>query len=149
MTDFSPTTAFRLVRGLAAAGQDSPCLYLLICEAGAMNAVRADLTDEVQVQLGFDIRFLTASEVRPEKLEEAFVGDAVRPVVLITLDRWAPKLIGSLDRNIVVLTRAGTVLLLADRQIAERALAAAPNLRNRLADVLAITPDEAFGGARS
>jgi hypothetical protein len=123
-------------------------LYLLICEAGAMNAIRADLTAEVQVQLGFDIRFLTASEVRPEKLEEAFVGDAVRPVVLIALDRWLPKLIGSLDRNIVVLTRAGTVLLLADRHIAERALAAAPNLRSRLADVLAITPDEAFGGAR-
>ena len=124
-------------------------MYLLICEAGAMNAVRADLTDEVQVQLGFDIRFLTASEVRPEKLEEAVAGDAVRPVVLVTLDRWAPKLISSLDRNIVVLTRAGTVLLLADRQIAERALAAAPNLRSRLADVLAIKPDEAFGGARS
>ncbi len=131
------------------AGQDAPCLYLLICEAGAMNAIRADLTDEVQVQLGFDIRFLTASEVRPEKLEEAFAGDAVRPVTLITLDRWLPKLIDSLDCNIVVLTRAGTVLLLADRQIAERALTAAPNLRSRLADVLAITPDEAFGGARS
>ncbi|MCX6636963.1 MAG: hypothetical protein NT090_18055 [Acidobacteria bacterium] len=124
-------------------------MYLLICEAGAMDAVRADLTAEVQVQLGFDIRFLTASEVRPEKLEDAFLEDAVRPVVLITLDRWLPKLIDSLDRNVVVLTRAGTVLLLADRQIAERALAAAPNLRSRIADVLAITPDEAFGGARS
>ena len=149
MSDFSPTTAFRLVRGLAAAGQDAPCLYLLICEAGAMDAVRADLTAEVQVQLGFDIRLLTASEVRPEKLEEAFVGDAVRPVILFTLDRWLPKLIDSLDCNVVVLTRAGTVLLLADRQIAERALAAAPNLRSRLADVLAIAPDQAFGGARS
>ena len=114
-----------------------------------MDAVRADLTDEVQVQLGFDIRFLTASEVRPEKLGEAFVRDAVRPVILITLDRWLPKLIDSLDCNVVVLTRAGTVLLLADRQIAERALAAAPNLRSRLADVLAIAPDQAFGGARS
>jgi hypothetical protein len=124
-------------------------LYLLICEAGAMNAIRADLTDEVQVQLGFDIRFLTASEVNPEKLGDAFLEDAVRPVILITLDRWLPKLIDSLDCNVVVLTRAGTVLLLADRQIAERVLAEAPNLRSRLADVLAIKPDEAFGGARS
>ncbi|MDP2999840.1 MAG: hypothetical protein Q8N47_20295 [Bryobacterales bacterium] len=124
-------------------------MYLLICEVFAMDAIRADLTAEVQVQLGFDIRFLTASEVNPEKLGDAFLADAVRPVILITLDRWLPKLIDSLDCNVVVLTRAGTVLLLANRQIAERALAAAPNLRSRLADVLAIAPDQAFGGARS
>jgi hypothetical protein len=149
MTGFASTTPFRIIRGLAAAGPNARSLYLLICETDAVSAVRADLADEVLVQLGGDMRSLTTSEVQPDKLEEAFIGDAGRPVVLITLDRWAPKLIDSLDRNVVLLTRAGTVILLADRKVAERALAVAPNLRNRLADVLAITPDEAFGGARS
>jgi hypothetical protein len=41
------------------------------------------------------------------------------------------------------------VLLLASHEIAERALAAGPNLRNRLTDVLLIKPDEAFGDARA
>ena len=34
------------------------------------------------------------------------------------------------------------MLLLADFEVAERTLAAAPNLRNRLADVLLIKPDD-------
>jgi len=149
MIDFSATTPFRLVRRLAAAGQDTPSVYLLVCEAGAMQAVRADIAAEVQVQLGFNLRSLAASEVRPERPEEAFTRETDRPVVLVTLDRWLPRLVDSFDCNIVLLTRAGIVLLLASHEIAERALAAGPNLRNRLTDVLLIKPDEAFGDARA
>jgi len=147
MIDFSATTPFGLVRRLAAAGQESPSVYLLISEAAAIDAVQADIAAEVQVQLGVNLRSLAASEVRPERLEDAFGADSMSPVVLITLDHWVPKLIDSLDRNIVLVIRAGPVLLLANFEIAERALAAAPNLRNRLTDVLAIRPDESVGGS--
>ena len=68
-------------------------------------------------------------------------------MVLVTLDRWIPKLIDSLDRNIVLATSAGAVFLLTNEEIANRILAAAPNLRNRLTDVVSIAPDEAIGGA--
>ena len=149
MIDFSATSPFGLVRRLAAAGQDSPSVYLLISEAAAIDAVQADIAAEVQVQLGVNLRSLAASEVQPERLEDAFAVDSMSPVVLITLDHWAPKLIDSLDRNVVLVPRAGPVLLLADFELAERALAAAPNLRNRLTDVLAIGPEEASGGARA
>jgi len=148
MIEFSVTTAFRLVRRLAAAGPDTPSVYLLVCEAAAMDAVRADMAAEVQIQLGLNLRSLAASEVRPERLEDAFTTETAWPMVLVTLDHWLPKLVDSLDRNIVLVTRAGTVLLLANHEIAQRALAAAPNLRSRLTDVLAIRPDEAFGGTR-
>jgi hypothetical protein len=145
MIDFSATTAFRLVRRLAAAGQDTPSLYLLVCETAAMDAVRADLAAEVQVQLGFNLRLLAASELRAERLEDAFTPETVWPLILITLDNLPPNLVDSLDRNIVLLTRAGAVLLVASRKIAECVLKAAPNLRNRLTDILLIKPDEAFG----
>jgi hypothetical protein len=84
--------------------------------------------------------------MRLDRLEEAFKRDPDRPVTLITLDHWLPKLVTALDRNVVSLTRGGAVLLLANQAIAERLLSAAPNLRNRLSDVLTIRPDEAFGG---
>jgi hypothetical protein len=149
MIDFAATTPFRLVRRLAAAGQGAPSVYLLVCEAAAVDAVRADIAAEVEVQLGFNLRSLAASQVQPERLEDAFKSETVWPVVLVTLDRWLPRLVDSLDRNIVLLTRTGMVLLLASHEIAERALAAGPNLRNRLTDVLLIKPDEAFGDARA
>jgi hypothetical protein len=149
MIDFSATTPFRLVRRLAAAGQNTPSVYLLVCDAAAVDAVRADLAAEVQVQLGSNLRSLAASEVRPERLEDAFTLETDRPVVLVTLNRWLPKLVDSFDRNIVLLTRAGIVLLLASHEIGERALATGPNLRNRLTDVLSIKPDETFGDARA
>jgi hypothetical protein len=146
MTDFAVTIAFGLVRRLAAAGTDTPSLYLLICDARAIRAIEADIAAEVRVQLGVVLRSLVAAEMRPDTLEEAFTRDPDRPVTLITLDYWLPKLVTALDRNVVSLTRAGAVLLLANQAVGERMLSAAPNLRNRLSDVLAIHPDEAFGG---
>jgi hypothetical protein len=149
MIDFFATTPFRLVRSLAAAGQNTPSVYLLICEAAAMNAVRADIAAEIQVQLGFDPRSLAALEAQPERLEDAFRHETARPVVLLSLDLWLPKLIDSFDRNVVLLTEVGTVLLLASPGIAERILAVAPNLRNRLTDVFSIKPEEALGEGRA
>ena len=146
MTDFSATIAFGLIRRLAAAGTDTPSLYLLISDTGATRAIEADIAAEVQLQLGLGLRSLVAAEMRLDRLEETFKRDPDRPVTLITLDHWLPKLVTALDRNVVSLTRGGAVLLLANQAIAERLLSAAPNLRNRLSDVLAIRPDEAFGG---
>jgi hypothetical protein len=146
MTDFSTTIAFGLVRRLAAVGTDTPSLYLLVSEAGAMRAIEADIAAEVQVQLGVELRSLAAAEVGTGRLAEAFTQDPGRPVTLITLDHWLPMLVTALDRNVVRLTRGGAVLLLADHRVAERMLSAAPSLRNRLSDVLAIRPEEAFGG---
>ena len=116
---------------------------MLISDASNTEGVRADIAAEVQVQLGVELRSVAISEMQPERLQEVF-----RPysVVLIMLDSWAPKLIESLDRNVVLLMRAGTVLLLSSFELAERALVAAPNLRNRLADVLVIESDAEFGG---
>jgi hypothetical protein len=146
MIDFSLTTPFELVRRLAAAGKGSASVYLLIAEDADAAAVQSDMSAEIQVQLGANLRSLAASKIRPEGLQEAFRADAAWPVVLIIMDRWAPKLIDSLDCNVVLMTGVGTVLLLANNEIAERVLTAAPNLRNRLTDVLAVGPDQAFGG---
>jgi len=129
------------------AGTYGPSAYLLILESSTTDAVRSDIAAEIQVQLGIGVRSLIASQMRPEMFDDAFKPDVERPVVLITLDRPAPRLIDSLDRNVVLLERSGIVLLLGRRDLANRVLTAAPNLRNRLTDVLAINPDEAFGGA--
>jgi hypothetical protein len=146
MIGFSPTTAFGLVRRLATVGLDTPSLYLLIADASEMHVIQADITAEIQVQLGVGLRAFPAADVRVARLEDVFTHDPATPVILITLDRWLPKLVGALDRNIVLLETSGAVLLLASREVAEHILVAAPNLRNRLSDVLAIRPDEAFVG---
>jgi hypothetical protein len=147
MTDFTPVTPFELARRLAVAGPGSPAVYLLILESSTADAVRSDIAAEIQVQLGMAPRSLIASEMRPEMLDDAFRRGLDSPVVLITFDRSVPKLIDSLDRNVVLLERSGIVLLLGRRELADRVLTGAPNLRSRITDVLAVNPDEAFGGA--
>ena len=111
-----------------------------------MQPIQADIAAEVQVQLGVGLRTLAAADARFDGSEDAFARDPDRPVTLITLDHWLPKLVTALDRNVVLLTRSGAVLLLANRKIAERILAEAPNLRNRLTDVFAIVLDELLEG---
>jgi hypothetical protein len=143
MTDFATTTAFQLVRRLAAAGQETPSLYMLISEPVAIDIIREDLAAEVEVQLGGNLR-----SVAPNWSEDAMITVGGSPVVLITLDQWAPTTIAAMDRNIVRLTTAGPVLLLATAEVAEKAVAAAPNVRSRLTDILLIERDKAFGGAR-
>ncbi|MGH9720921.1 MAG: hypothetical protein ACRD8O_11965, partial [Bryobacteraceae bacterium] len=102
MIDFATTTPFELIRRIAAAGHGNPSLYLLVSDAAEIEAVQADIAAEVQVQLGVDVRSLKASEVQPEKLDEAFRPEGEASVVLITLERWTPRLIVSLDGNIVL-----------------------------------------------
>ena len=81
---------------------------------------------------------------------ETAVSKAGAPTVtLIVLDHWKPQVLSVLDRNIVLFTRSGTLLLLATPEIGERALAAAPNLRNRLTDILRMEPDKALQGLRT
>jgi hypothetical protein len=149
MTDFLTTTAFALVRRLAASGQETPSFYLLVSEDRAIDTVRAELAAEVEVQLGVKLRFVLASEMDPERLEDSLTTAGGVPITLITMDHWKPKVIDSLDGNIVWVTGAGTVLLLASFELAEQTLAAAPNMRNRFTDVLKIQLDEAFVGAKA
>jgi hypothetical protein len=146
MNGFSTTNAFRLVRRLATIGPENPSLYLLIAAPPAMQAIHADIAAEVQVQLGVGLRALAPADLRFDGSEDAFAQDPDRPVALITLDHWMPQLVTALDRNVVLLTKGGAVLLLANAKIAERMLAEAPNLRNRLTDIFAIVLDEALEG---
>lgn len=142
MSKFSPTTTFEVIRRLAAIGLSAPSLYVLICDRGEMEAVQSDLVAETDVQLGSELQLLDGSNSSLEQFFEAIASNGEPRAVLLTIRRWEPKLVDSLDRNIVLVTRAGPLLLLADSEIAERILSAAPNLRNRLADVLLIRPDQ-------
>lgn len=128
------------------AGREVPSVYLLIVEPATTAGIETDLLAEIQIQLGTRVRSLVASALQPERLDDAFRQEADQPVILISIDRWVPKLIHSMDSNVVLLTQGGALLLLADRELAERVLSAAPNLRSRLADVLEMTPDSVFGG---
>ena len=122
-------------------GLTSPSLYILVCDRGEMETVEADLSAEMDVQLGSDLRLLEASNLRVEQLFEATLPNGGPRVVLLTMRQWERKLVDWLDRNIVLVTDAGPFLLLAELEIAERVLSVAPNLRNRLADILSIRPD--------
>ncbi|MGD0772074.1 MAG: hypothetical protein ABSC05_04555 [Candidatus Solibacter sp.] len=147
MTNFIPITPFEFVRRLALAGREVPSVYLLIIVEPATTAgIQTDLLAEIKIQLGTRVRSMVASSLQPERLDDAFKPEADRPVILVSIDRWVPRLIRSMDRNVVLLTRGGAILLLANRALAERVLSAAPHLRNRLVDVLEITPDSMFGG---
>src|ERR1039458_8228850 len=94
--------ANREISGLATIGPDNPSLYLLISEAHTMQPIQADIAAEVQVQLGVGLRALAAADARFDGSEDAFARDPDRPVTLITLDHWLPKLVTALDRNVVL-----------------------------------------------
>ncbi|HEX3685650.1 MAG TPA: hypothetical protein VHU83_24155 [Bryobacteraceae bacterium] len=141
MIGFSTTTTFEIVRRVASIGLSSPSIYVLICEPEEMEAIEADLRAEVEVQLGSDLQTLDASSRPSYQRLEAIAPNTRAGVVLLTMRRWEPELIVSVDRNIVLVTRAGPLLLLTTLKIAERTLVAAPNLRSRITDVLSIKPD--------
>jgi hypothetical protein len=146
MIDFSTTTTFGVVRRVAAAGLSTPSIYVLICEPAELVAVEKDLAAEIEVQLGSELRSLDASNITFDILLEANTHAEGSGIVLLTMRRWEHDLVDSIDRNVVLLTDAGPLLLLTSFDVAERILAKAPNLRSRLADVLLIGPDEALGG---
>jgi hypothetical protein len=147
MIDFSTTTTFEVVRRVAAAGLGVPSIYVLICEPGVLRAVQEDLAAEIEVQLGSELRSLDASNITFDVLLEANAHAKGPGIVLLAMRRWEQNLVDSIDRNIVLLTDSGPLILLTSFDVAERILAKAPNLRSRLADVLLIGPDEALGGA--
>jgi hypothetical protein len=149
MTPFTTTTPFRLVRALATAGTNNPSMYLLLCEAGVLSTVAADLAAEIEVQLGISVRRATASEVGERGVDETLGWQSAYPALLLTLDAWTPELVGALDHNITLLENAVNVfILLTTPGLCERILAAAPNYRNRLTDIFQIAPDEAFTDIR-
>ena len=143
MTKFSDVTAFRLVRGLGAAGARNPAIYLLICESASVEAVEADLRAEAEVQLGAAIRVDTASDVLRNSLPLWHDGSTR----LIYFDQFLPELVEAMDRHSALLVQdGGQLLLLADDSTAERILKGAPNLRSRLTDVFRIGPDDLSRG---
>jgi len=147
MIDFSTTTTFGVVRRVAATGLSTPSIYVLICEPGELGTVRKDLAAEIEVQLGSELRFLDASHITFDALLQANAHANGPGIVLLAMRRWEHNLVDSIDRNIVLLTESGPLLLLTSFDVAERILAKAPNLRSRIADVLLIGPDEALGGS--
>jgi hypothetical protein len=143
MTKFSDVTAFRLVRGLGAAGARNPAIYLLICDAESVAAVEADLRAEAEVQLGAAIRVDTASDVLRNSLPLRHDGS----IRLIYFDQWLPELVEAMDKHSALLVQdGGQLLLLADGSTVERILKSAPNLRSRLTDVFRIGPDDLSRG---
>jgi hypothetical protein len=150
MTPFTTTTPFRLVRALAAAGTNNPSMYLLLCEAGDLSAVAADLAAEIEVQLGISVRTAKASDVVERGVDDTLGWQSAYPALRLTLDAWTPDLVGALDHNITLLENAVNVfILLTTHGLCERTLAAAPNYRNRLTDIFQIAPDEAFADMRT
>jgi hypothetical protein len=144
MTKFSDITPFRLVRSLGMAGPRNPAIYLLICDGAAAAAVKADLLAEADVQLGSTIHVDTATQVLCNRLPTWRDGSTR----LIFFDDWLPDLVQAMDRHSSLLVQdGGQLLLLADKDTAQRLLRTAPNLRSRLTDVFQITSDELSGGS--
>jgi hypothetical protein len=144
MSEFSTVTPFRLARSIGAAGLQNPAIYLLICDAEAAAAVQADLVAEIDVQLGAAVQVETASELRANDLKVWRDGS----IRIVLVDQWIPELVDSLDRHSAVLVQdGGKLLLLATKEWAERILRRAPNLRNRLTDVVMINPDDLSAGS--
>ncbi len=144
MIDFSTTTAFRLVRWLAL-GQGTTAMYLLIYEEGSQSAIEADLQAEVDVQLSSSLPIGRVSE----RLD---IGGLLGlpdhgPIRVLRIDRWSPELIALLDTHVIRLEQTGAqFLFLATPVLAQKLLVEAPNLRNRLTEVLRIVPDDPSGG---
>jgi hypothetical protein len=143
MIEFSSVTPFRFARSIAVAGLQNPAIYLLICDAEAAAAVAADLVAEIDIQLGAAVEIETASELRANGLKVWRDGS----IRLVLVDQWIPELVDSLDRHSAVLVQdGGKLLLLATKELAERILRRAPNLRNRLTDIVQINPEGLAGG---
>ncbi|HTX39671.1 MAG TPA: hypothetical protein VME43_31860 [Bryobacteraceae bacterium] len=143
MTGFDPITPFTLIRGIGLAGPTNPAIYLLICGQGTADGVENDLLGEIRAQLGDPVQAETVSELLSRSLP--FSRDS--STRLIRIDRWLPDLVDSLDKHSALLVQDGSQLLfLAEEQTAEQLLKAAPNLRNRLAGVFHIEPEDLSGG---
>jgi hypothetical protein len=146
MIAFATTTAFRFVRRLAT-GQGSLATYLLVFDEGAKAAVEDDLRSEFEVQMGIRLKIGRASH--PQDVEKAITLEASDQVRVLKIDRMSPRVLAILDTHVIRLERAGVqFVFLATHELAERLLMRAPNLRNRLTEVLCIVPENiSVGGA--
>jgi hypothetical protein len=146
MIAFATTTAFRFVRRLAT-GQGSAAMYLLIFNEDAQASVEADLRAEFEVQMGRRMKIGRVS--RTHDVQEALDSPASEQVRVLRIDRLSSRVVAMLDTHVVRLERAGAqFVFLATQELAERLLTRAPNLRNRLTEVLRIVPENAsVGGA--
>jgi hypothetical protein len=143
MIDFAPTTAFRLVRRLAM-GQGTTAMYLLVYEEGLELAIEADLKAEVEVQMADSLAIGRVSDSLD--LDEVLGSRDTRPIRVLRIDRWAPRLIDALDTHVIRLEQTGSqFLFLTTPALAEQLLVEAPNFRNRLTEVLRIVPDVLLG----
>ncbi len=140
-SEFSPTTAFRLLRRLAL-GQ-SGAMYLLVYREGDYPAVEADLRAEFEVQMANSLRIGRVSELLD--VNETIELPEPGPFRAFLIDRWSPELVTLLDTHVVRLERTGAqFLFLTSPALAEQLLVEAPNFRSRLTDVLHLVPDEAL-----
>ena len=144
MIEFSATTAFRLVRGLAL-DRGSTAMYLLTYEEGTESVIEADLRAEVDVQLSLSLPI--------GRVSGALDGDTLLglpdsgAIRALRIDRWSPELVTLLDTHVIRLEQTGAqFLFLTTPALGEKLLIEAPNFRNRLTDVLRVIPDDPSGG---
>jgi hypothetical protein len=120
-------------------------MYLLICNEGAQPAVEADLRAEAEVQMASHLTIVRVSEL-PD-LDDALGRQDAGSIRLLRIDRWLPELVGFLDTHVIRLERTGAqFLFLTTDALAERLLLEAPNFRNRLTEIMRISPDDPSGG---
>ncbi len=144
MSDFSTTTAFRLIRRLAL-GEGSTAMYLLIHEEGQQPMVESDLQAEAEVQFGGRFPIGSVSDLLNEPTGVRL--NAKHPIRVLRIESWSPELLGLLDTHVIRLERSQAQLLfLTTDALSEQLLVAAPNFRSRLTEVLRILPDNPAGG---
>ena len=143
MIHFDETTAFRLFRRLGV-GQGSFAMYLLICPTEDWLIVEDDLKAEADVQLGLKLPF---NDIEILLREPSLAGDCLdQPVCAFRISELNSAVISMVDTHVVRLERSGGQLLfLSTQNTAEQLLVKTPNFRNRLTEVLRITPDPSFG----
>jgi hypothetical protein len=123
-------------------------MYLLIYDESVKLDVEADLQAEVEVEFGRRLPIGMVSELMRE--DDGVRRDDVDPIRVLRIDNWSPKLIGLLDTHVIRLERTGAqFLFLTTSKLAEQLLAAAPNFRNRVTEVLRILPDDPSGAIRN
>jgi hypothetical protein len=140
MIAFTQVSPFSLVRRLGTAAWNGSSIYLLICRDEERSSVEDDLALEADAQMGIVVKTIQLSDLGNEIDDVNKTG--TKTILSVRVDRRPPDLLTSLDRDIVRLERPGlTLLLLANEGTAGFLLASAPNLRSRVADVLAIGTD--------
>lgn len=121
-------------------------MYLLIQEDGEQPFVEADLQAEAEVQLGSRLLIGSVSDLLSDP--GSLTLNDKNSIRVLRIDHWSQELIGLLDTHVIRLERSQAQLLfLTTDVLSEQLLAAAPNFRSRLTEVLRILPDSPVGDA--